>query len=114
MNSTFLSSLRDQQPIFDAILDVCQPKTMPVFIDLCWGDGFDTLSAFEDPGIQLDSQERRLVLMRVNDEIRYYVGPKAPSVSDSPQEIGSCQAKRMRSLSRMNILLSAFRFQRSG
>lgn len=89
MNNTFLSSLRKQEPIFDAILGVCEMRTMPVFIDLCWGDSFDTLAAFNDPGIQFDRQERRLVLMRINNGIRYYVGPKEPSANDSPQEIGT-------------------------
>jgi hypothetical protein len=88
MNSSFLDSLRTQQPIFDSILDVCQTRSMPVFVDLCWGDTFDINAAFRDPGIQLDSRESRLVLMRINNEIRYYVGPRNPSTDDYQQEIG--------------------------
>ncbi|HTU89203.1 MAG TPA: hypothetical protein VMF69_03820 [Gemmataceae bacterium] len=89
MIASFLDSLRNQQPAFNAILDVCQASTMPVFADLCWGDTFDLNAAFRDPGIQLDAQERRLVLMRVNNEIRYYVGPNDPFADDYPQEIGT-------------------------
>lgn len=88
MKSSFLDSLRNQQPVFNAIFDNCRAKTMPIFMDLCWGDTFDTLQAFHDPGIRFDLQERQLVLMRVNSEIRYYVGPNDPSACDSPQEIG--------------------------
>lgn len=88
MSSTFLDSLRNQQPLFETISNVCHAKTMPVFVDLCWGDSFDTVAAFRDPGVQFDMQGRQLVLMRVNNEIRYYVGPKDPSANSCPQEIG--------------------------
>lgn len=88
MKSSFLDSLRNQQPTFNTIFTSCRAKTMPVFMDLCWGDTFDTVEALHDPGIQFDLQERQLVLMRVNREIRYYVGPKDPSAYDQPQEIG--------------------------
>lgn len=88
MNGAFLNSLHNQHPVFDTILDACHTKTMPVFVDLCWGDSFDLITAFRDPGIQLDAQERRLVLMRVDNEIRYYVGPNDPYADDYPQEIG--------------------------
>lgn len=88
MISTFLDSLRNQQPLFETILNVCHAKTLPIFIDLCWGDTFDTVAAFHDPGIEFDVQGRQLVLLRVNNEIRYYVGPKDPSANDFPQEIG--------------------------
>jgi hypothetical protein len=89
MSGPFFDSLRSQQPIFDEILAVCQVKRMPVFMDLCWGDTFDAGAAFHDPGIQLDMQDRRLVLMRCNDEIRYYVGPQHPYANDRSQEIGT-------------------------
>ena len=62
---------------------------MSLFMDLCWGDTFDATAAFRDPGIQFCIQDRQLVLMRVNNEIRYYVGPTDPSADDYPQEIGS-------------------------
>jgi hypothetical protein len=88
MNGVFLDSLRNQQSIFDATSDACQTRTMAVFMDLCWGDAFDTIAAFRDPGIQFDMQERRLVIMRVSKEIRYYVGPNDPFANDCPQEIG--------------------------
>jgi hypothetical protein len=66
----------------------CQTQIMPGFIDLFWDNAIDVLKIAGDPGIQLDKYPRRLVLLRINDEIRYYAGSTSPFVNELPVEIG--------------------------
>jgi hypothetical protein len=67
---------------------VCQPQIMPGFIDLFWDNAIDVLKIAGDPGIQLDKYPRRVVLLKINNEIRYYAGSANPFVKELPVEIG--------------------------
>ena len=88
MTSSFIDGLRAVGEAFDRLATACEVKTMPVFIDLCWGENFDVMNAIRDPGIQFDCNERRFVLARLDDEIRFYAGPSHPECDEIQPEIG--------------------------
>jgi hypothetical protein len=88
MSASFLDDLRSETNLFGAIESASRVVILPVFIDLCWGEHFDFLRAMKDPGIQFDMERRRFVLMRIDNEIRYYAGTSDPYAQDAPYEIG--------------------------
>jgi len=60
----------------------------PFFADLCWGENFDFDGITSDPGIEIDKGCRRLVLMRIAGQIRYFAGSTDPYDDEPEMEVG--------------------------
>jgi hypothetical protein len=83
----FIQTLQSDQ-IFAELTSVCQSQKVADFADLCWGEEFDIMTAVRDPGLLFSNQERLFVLMRINDEIRYYAGLTDPDPEVLQYEMG--------------------------
>jgi hypothetical protein len=84
----FLEALQAQGAGYDAIALQCKVTVTPIFADLCWGRELDFSALTRDPGIEFERGSRRLVLMRVGLEIRFYAGPSGVNGEGSESRIG--------------------------
>jgi hypothetical protein len=78
---TFLELLRGEGAAYDRLVSGCEVSECSLFGDLCWGDGLDLATIFDDPGIKIVSGSRLFVLLRILGEIRYYAGSSDPNIA---------------------------------